>query len=109
MELGEIYSLAIDTDWCMTGHTLTNSSFKIWKIDNFEVVKIIKVTRLRAAPRLVHVSLKENCNQSIIWNIHLVYPLALICRDNESLDLYNLQTAECVKTLKHESKVRKLL
>ena len=53
--------------------------------------------------------MKENCNQSIIWNIHLVYPLALICRDNESLDLYNLQTAECVKTLKHESKVRKLL
>lgn len=51
--------------------------------------------------------MKENCNQSIIWNIHLVYPLALICRDNESLDLYNLQSAECAKTLKHESKVEK--
>ena len=44
MELGEIYSLACDTDHVITGHTLTNSSFKIWKIDNFEVVKIIKVT-----------------------------------------------------------------
>ena len=109
MELGEIYSLACDTDHVITGHTLTNSSFKIWKIDNFEVVKIIKVRRLLAVPLLFQdISLKENCNQSIIWNIHLVYPLALICRDNESLDLYNLQTAECAKTLKHESKVRKL-
>ena len=33
------------------------------------------------------------------------YPLALICRDNENLDIYNLGAAECVKSLKHESKV----
>ena len=45
MELGEIYSLACDKSHLITGHTLTNSSFKIWKIDNFEVVKIIKVRR----------------------------------------------------------------
>ena len=43
MELGEIYSLACDTDHVMTGHTLTNSAFKIWDTHNFEVVKIIKV------------------------------------------------------------------
>ena len=54
---------------------------------------------------LFHIVLQENCNESIIWNIHLKYPLALICRDNECLDLYNLQTAHCVKSLKHESKV----
>ena len=58
MELGEIYSLALDTnqEYMVTGHTLTTSSFKIWKIDNFEVVKIIKVTLLLASPRLVQVS-----------------------------------------------------
>jgi len=89
MELGEIYSLACDTKHVITGHTLTNSAFKIWSAENFDVVKIIK----------------EESNESIIWNIHLKYPLALICRDNECLDLYNLQAAECVKSLKHESKV----
>eukprot|EP00090_Calanus_glacialis_P004077 TRINITY_DN13023_c0_g1_i1.p1 TRINITY_DN13023_c0_g1~~TRINITY_DN13023_c0_g1_i1.p1 ORF type:complete len:713 (+),score=103.45 TRINITY_DN13023_c0_g1_i1:114-2252(+) len=89
MELGEIYSLACDTKHVITGHTLTNSAFKIWSADNFDVVKIIK----------------EESNESIIWNIHLKYPLALICRDNECLDLYNLEAAECVKSLKHESKV----
>ena len=58
MELGEIYSLALDTnqEYMVTGHTLTTSSFKIWKIDNFEVVKIIKVTLLLASSRLVQVS-----------------------------------------------------
>ena len=55
LELGEIYSLACDKSHVITGHTLTNSSFKIWNIDNFEVVKIIKVTRLHTAHRLVHV------------------------------------------------------
>ena len=29
MELGEIYSLACDTKHVITGHTLTNSAFKI--------------------------------------------------------------------------------
>ena len=58
MELGEIYSLALDTnqEYMVTGHTLTTSSFKIWKIDNFEVVKIIKVKPLLAPPQLVQVS-----------------------------------------------------
>jgi len=89
MELGEIYSLACDTRHVITGHTLTNSSFKLWSAENFDTVKIIK----------------EESNESIIWNIHLKYPLALICRDNDCLDLYNLEAAECVKSLKHESKV----
>ena len=44
LELGEIYSLACDTNHIITGHTLTNSAFKIWRNDNFEVVKVIKVT-----------------------------------------------------------------
>ena len=64
MELGEIYSLACDTNHIITGHTLTNSAFKIWSADNFDTVKIIR----------------EESNESIIWNIHLKYPLALICR-----------------------------
>ena len=33
------------------------------------------------------------------------YPLALICRDNVHLDVYNLETGKCVKSLRHESKV----
>ena len=71
MELGEIYSLACDTNHIITGHTLTNSAFKIWSADNFDTVKIIR----------------EESNESIIWNIHLKYPLALICRYRQcSLD-----------------------
>ena len=50
---------------------------------------------------------QEECNEAIIWNIFMNYPLALICRDNECLDVYNLESAHCVKSLKHESKVRR--
>ena len=70
---------------------------------------------------------QEPSNESIIWNIHLIYPLALICRycinqkkdtlvltkenvndrDSDCLDLYNLESGKCVKRLKHESKVSK--
>jgi len=87
--LGEIYSLACDNNFIITGHTSTNSAFKLWRADDFEVVKVIK----------------EESSESIIWNIHLCHPLALICRDNELLDMYNLDTASCLKSLKHESKV----
>ena len=31
--------------------------------------------------------IKEESSESIIWNIHLCHPLALICRDNELLDM----------------------
>ena len=43
MQLGEIYSLACDGQYAITGHTLTNSAFKIWNMDNLEEVKVIKV------------------------------------------------------------------
>ena len=46
MELGEIYSLACDTNHLITGHTLTSSAFKVWSTEDFEVVKIIKVQTL---------------------------------------------------------------
>lgn len=35
----------------------------------------------------------------------MAYPLALICRDNETLDIYHLESKSCLKSLKHESKV----
>ena len=44
MELGEIYSLACDTNHVITGHTLTNSAFKIWDAENFDEIKVIKVS-----------------------------------------------------------------
>ena len=50
MDLGEIYSLACDSDYVVTGHTLTNSAFKIWNTQDLDTVKIIKVslkTRLK--------------------------------------------------------------
>jgi len=68
---------------------MTKSAFKLWRADDFEVVKVIK----------------EESSESIIWNIHLSHPLALICRDNELLDMYNLDTGTCLRSLKHESKV----
>ena len=72
-ELGEIYSLAVDTgmnceysplighwsilitwpntdlwlvhaDHLITGHTLNTSAFKVWRTEDFEEVKIIKVS-----------------------------------------------------------------
>ena len=47
----------------------------------------------------------ENNSESIIWNIHLAFPLALVCRDNETLDIYHLESKSCLKSLRHESKV----
>ena len=37
--------------------------------------------------------------------IIVIFCSALVCRDNESLDLYNLEMGECIKSLKHESKL----
>ena len=42
-ELGELYSLACDTDHFVTGHTLNTSAFKVFRTEDFEEVKIIKV------------------------------------------------------------------
>ena len=42
-ELGEIYSLACDSEHLITGHTLNTSAFKVWRTRDFEEVKIIKV------------------------------------------------------------------
>ena len=74
--------------------------------------------------------MREYSSESIIWNIHLGgsfkiwnrynskfqkpisnsnftsdFPLALVCRDNELLDVYHLESHSCLKSLKHESKV----
>ncbi|XP_023331508.1 F-box/WD repeat-containing protein 11 [Eurytemora carolleeae] len=89
-ELGEIYSLSCDRSRILTGHTLNNKSFfKLWNTIDFSVEKIIT----------------EDNNPAIIWSVHLQYPIALVCRDNEVVDIYNLEKDECVKSLRHESKV----
>ena len=44
--LGEIYSLACDTEHLITGHTLNTSAFKVWRIEDFEEVKTIKVSTM---------------------------------------------------------------
>ena len=39
------------------------------------------------------------------FNFPIDFPLALVCRDNETLDIYHLESHSCLKSLKHESKV----
>lgn len=88
---GEIYSLAVDENILVTGHTLTTTSVLIWNIEDDNVLQ--------------DYSIGDNNSDSIIWNIHLASPLALICRDNDTLDIYHLESKSCLKSLKHESKV----
>ena len=126
-------------------HTLTNSAFKLWRADDFEVVKVqlfndyfviskadgwwpylrclqvhgdignisshelknfsdkifpwifpfwggVKRVNIKNILEIIKTSnfkvIKEELSESIIWNIHLCHPLALICRDNELLDMW---------------------
>ena len=54
----------------------------------------------------IHVILNSK-NLPTISNFNLTsdFPLALVCRDNELLDVYHLESHSCLKSLKHESKV----
>ena len=88
--LGEIYSVACDPRHVITGHTgASHSALKLWDAATLEEVRVIK----------------EECSESIVWNLHLRHPLALVCRDSDCLDLYSLDTAARAKSLKHEAKV----
>ena len=88
-ELGEIYSMAADERFLLTGHTYASTSLQLWSIADVQSQAIIR----------------ENTSESIIWNLQLAYPLALVCRDNEILDVYHLETQSSLKSLKHQSKV----
>ena len=73
---GEIYSLAVDDTFLLTGHTLNTTCVQIWNIQGEELLQ--------------NHTIREENSESIIWNLHLAYPLALVCRDNEILDIYHL-------------------
>ena len=88
-DLGEIYSMAADEQFLLTGHTYASTSLQLWSIVDVKSKLIIR----------------ENTSESIIWNLQLAYPLALVCRDNEVLDIYHLETQNSLKSLKHQSKV----
>ena len=88
-DMGEIYSMAADERFLLTGHTYASTSLQLWSISDVQSKLIIK----------------ENTSESIIWNLQLAYPLALVCRDNEILDVYHLETKNALKSLKHQSKV----
>ncbi|QQP40804.1 Hypothetical protein FKW44_014972 [Caligus rogercresseyi] len=42
---------------------------------------------------------------NIVWDITLSYPLTLVCRDDEKLDICNIEERSCLKRLVHEFKV----
>ena len=88
---GEIYSLAVDENLLLTGHTLSTTSVMVWNIESDNLIQ--------------DYVMGENNSDSIIWNLHLAFPLALVCRDNETLDVYHLESKSCLKSLRHESKV----
>ena len=88
-DLGEIYSMAADERFLLTGHTYASTSIQLWSIKDLNSELVIR----------------ENTSESIIWNLQLAYPLALVCRDNEVLDIYHLETHTSLKSLKHQSKV----
>lgn len=81
----------MDQNYLLTGHTLNTTCVQVWSISEDDLLPCS--------------TMRENSSESIIWNIHLAFPLALICRDNETLDIYHLESHSCLKSLKHESKV----
>ena len=88
-DLGEMYSMDVDDKYILTGHTFTSTALQLWSLDDVSSMNVII----------------ENTSESIVWNLHLAYPLALVCRDNENLDVYHLESKSCLKTLRHQSKV----
>ena len=81
----------MDQNYLLTGHTLNTTCVQVWSISEDDLLPCS--------------TMRENSSESIIWNIHLAFPLALICRNNETLDIYHLESHSCLKSLKHESKV----
>ena len=53
---------------------------KLWSLDH-DAALIPKVT------------IKEDHSESIIWNLHVAFPIALVCRDTNVLDVYHLVSA----------------
>jgi hypothetical protein len=86
-DYGEIYSLAVDEKYLLTGHTLTTTCVQLWNINEDNI--------------LPNSTMRETSSESIIWNLHLAFPLALVCRDNETLDVYHL-VSEFYKKLKED-------
>lgn len=44
-------------------------------------------------------------SRSVIWQLHLDPPLALVCYDNDKLELFNIDSLQSIRILKHQSKV----
>ena len=75
-ELGEIYSMDVDDNYILTGHTYASTSLQLWKMADVTPIKVIR----------------ENTSESIVWNLFLAFPLTLVCRDNEVAALALLNT-----------------
>ena len=56
-EFGEIYSLALDKNYLLTGHTLTTTCVQVWNILGDDLLPCS--------------TMRENSSESIIWNIYL--------------------------------------
>ena len=56
-EFGEIYSLALDKNYLLTGHTLTTTCVQVWNISGDDLLPCS--------------TMREYSSESIIWNIHL--------------------------------------
>ena len=66
-DLGEIYSMDVDDNYILTGHTYASTSLQLWNLADVTPIKVIR----------------ENTSESIVWNLFLAFPLTLVCRDNE--------------------------
>ena len=73
---GEIYSLALNDEYLLTGHTLSTTCVQVWKIQGEKLIEDFAIL--------------DGTSESIIWNLFMAYPLALVCRDNETLNIMHL-------------------
>jgi WD40 repeat protein len=83
---GGVYALDIQHNRLISSHAKVYPSLQEWNIHPRDGhIKPVKILFEKAQ------------SESIIWSIHLAFPLALLCHDNEILDVYHLETDSCLR------------
>ena len=91
-DLGEIYSMTLDDSLLLTSHSRNMTMLQVWLLGPNH-------TSTKATTALIQDS--RHSGESIIWSITLDFPLAFLCHDNETLDVYHLESKSCLKSLQH--------
>ncbi len=96
-DLGEIYSMALDDNTLLTSHSRAGvATLHVWTLG-----PNLTIQDSDAESNLLVPNEEGSVSESIIWSITLDFPLAFLCHDNESLDVFDLRENKRLKRLRH--------